>query len=164
MTCGNCALTISRLLEKKGMKNIAANAASGAVSFTSTEDTDVEKLFDAIDELGYKVVRDQDASANGAQVHEHRSDKETMLLITCALFYRTFAASHVYFLACIAYTVGTICTCNTCLSHWLLCVHSKRCAFFKTWHSQYGCAHHIGRFRSLYLFIDRSAFLSRPDT
>ena len=85
MTCGNCALTISRLLEKKGMKNIAANAASGAVSFTSTEDTDVEKLFDAIDELGYKVVRDQDATANDAQVHEHRSDKETMLLITCAL-------------------------------------------------------------------------------
>ena len=42
MTCGNCALTISRLLEKKGMKNVSANAASGEVSFTHSGTAPVE--------------------------------------------------------------------------------------------------------------------------
>ena len=52
MTCGNCALTISKLLERKGMKNISANAASGEVNFTIAEDADVSVVYDAIDGLG----------------------------------------------------------------------------------------------------------------
>src|ERR1043165_2457781 len=82
MTCGNCALTISRLLEKKGAKNISANAASGEVNFTATEDINVSTVYDAIDGLGYRVVRG-DGHA-GHEDHDH-ADNSTLLLIICAL-------------------------------------------------------------------------------
>jgi len=85
MTCGNCALTISRLLEKKGMKNVSANAASGEVSFTIVGDEDEEKVFNAIDALGYRVVRKEE----GTDVHSHHhtsssARKESILLLICA--------------------------------------------------------------------------------
>ena len=67
MTCGNCALTISKALEKKGATNVSANAASGEVSFTISEEHDVEKLYDTIDSLGYKVEREEDAIYSGLE-------------------------------------------------------------------------------------------------
>lgn len=84
MTCGNCALTISKILEKKGASNIAANAASGDVSFTVQEDTDVNKMYDAIDDMGYKVQRADDAEAVGHNHTEH-TDKTTVYLIISAI-------------------------------------------------------------------------------
>ncbi|MBS1771626.1 MAG: cadmium-translocating P-type ATPase [Bacteroidetes bacterium] len=82
MTCGNCALTISKLLEKKGAQNIAANAASGEVSFTTIDDTDVNTLYDAIDGLGYKVVRDDADTDTKAPRNQ---DYTTVYLIICAV-------------------------------------------------------------------------------
>jgi copper chaperone CopZ len=70
MTCGNCALTISKVLEKKGMTHIAANAASGEVSFTTPEHTDVAQVFDIIDGLGYKVQRHKPEEETHQQ-HDH---------------------------------------------------------------------------------------------
>ncbi|MCB0697161.1 MAG: cadmium-translocating P-type ATPase [Chitinophagaceae bacterium] len=84
MTCGNCALTISKELEKKGAKNISANAASGDVSFTMVEETDVNKVYDAIDDLGYTVVRDTDENAH--QHHASHADHSDLYLIICAVF------------------------------------------------------------------------------
>ena len=85
MTCGNCALTISKLLERKGMKNVSANAASGEVNFTIEEEADVDKVYDAIDNLGYKVVREDETSSGVGTNTDHTSGRETTLLITCAL-------------------------------------------------------------------------------
>lgn len=84
MTCGNCALTISKLLEKKGMKNISANAASGEVNFTVVGEEDVNRVYDAIDDLGYRVVREQE---NGHAHHHPSNDarRETILLVICAI-------------------------------------------------------------------------------
>ncbi len=84
MTCGNCALTISKLLEKKGATNIAANAASGEVSFTVVEETDVNKVYDAIDGLGYRVVREGDADDTVAM--QKSKDYTTAYLIISAIF------------------------------------------------------------------------------
>jgi len=87
MTCGNCALTISKLLEKKGMTNISANAVSGEVNFTAAEDADVVKIYDAIDGLGYHVIRDTDTADSHAG-HHHSSSKQNdnVLLLICAVF------------------------------------------------------------------------------
>lgn len=82
MTCGNCALTITKILEKKGMKNVAVNAASGDVSFTTVEATDVDKIYDTIDELGYHVVRTNAKDEN--QALDHHDNHETILLLVCA--------------------------------------------------------------------------------
>lgn len=84
MTCGNCALTISKLLEKKGATNIAANAASGEVSFTVVEETDVNKVYDAIDGLGYRVVRESDTDDTVAT--QKSKDYTTAYLIISAIF------------------------------------------------------------------------------
>lgn len=86
MTCGNCALTISKVLEKKGATNVAANAASGEVSFTLIEETNVDRVYDAIDDLGYKVIRDEDDNASAGMAHVHQNnDKTTTYLIISAI-------------------------------------------------------------------------------
>lgn len=82
MTCGNCALTISKLLEKRGAKNISANAASGEVNFTAVETADVNKMFDAIDDLGYHVKREGE---EGHEHHHEHTDKTGLFLMTCAI-------------------------------------------------------------------------------
>lgn len=84
MTCGNCALTISKMLEKKGATNIAANAASGDVSFTLPETTDVERIYDAVDDLGYKVVREGDEHTH-EHAHDHGNSTTTYLIIAAIL-------------------------------------------------------------------------------
>ncbi len=87
MTCGNCALTISKVLEKKGATNISANAASGDVSFTMIEETDVNRVYDAIDDLGYTVVREEDDTQNQTGTHQHsHNDNTTIYLIISAIF------------------------------------------------------------------------------
>jgi Cu+-exporting ATPase len=71
MTCGNCALTISKVLEKKGATNISANAASGEVSFTTAETVDVDLIYDTIDDMGYHVVREVDGDDHTGHGHDH---------------------------------------------------------------------------------------------
>ncbi|HTD94867.1 MAG TPA: cation-translocating P-type ATPase [Chitinophagaceae bacterium] len=56
MDCSNCALTIRRYLEKKGLREVKVNFATGDVGFTSTEDIKQEDLAAGIGDLGYRVV------------------------------------------------------------------------------------------------------------
>ena len=53
MTCGNCALTIQKHLEKKGATNIVANATTGELIFTPAQDDDKENIFKSLIKLGY---------------------------------------------------------------------------------------------------------------
>lgn len=85
MTCGNCALTISKVLEKKGATNVAANAANGQVSFTVVEETNVDKIYDAIDGLGYHVVREENGNESEHTHHSHFSNRTTVYLIISAI-------------------------------------------------------------------------------
>src|SRR5688572_3926238 len=82
MTCGNCALTISKLLEKKGATNVSANAASGEVNFTTPETVDVERIYDTIDDMGYHVARAETADKQAG----HNHDRSTLYLVICAIF------------------------------------------------------------------------------
>jgi Cu+-exporting ATPase len=56
MTCANCALTINKYLEKKGMQNIKVNPIDGDVSFEIIEGVDKDPLIHGINDLGYEVV------------------------------------------------------------------------------------------------------------
>jgi Cu+-exporting ATPase len=55
MTCANCSLTISRFLEKQGMKNVRVNPTSGDVIFEAQPNLPTEKLVTGIHDLGYSV-------------------------------------------------------------------------------------------------------------
>lgn len=57
MTCNHCAMTISRFLEKKGMKNVFVDFASGAVKFDSDREFNAEEISRGIESLGYHVAR-----------------------------------------------------------------------------------------------------------
>lgn len=56
MTCGNCALTIHKFLEKEGMKDVKVNAIGGDVSFEMNGHVKQEELVIGIKELGYDVT------------------------------------------------------------------------------------------------------------
>lgn len=56
MTCTNCALSISKYLEKEGLKNVKVNFIGGEVSFEMDVDHTKEKLTKGIADLGYEVV------------------------------------------------------------------------------------------------------------
>lgn len=93
MTCGNCALTISKLLERKGTSGISTNAATGEVHFATAAGQDVTPILDAIDGLGYRVVRGDDPAAGAAAAHDdHGSDRWLWLcvLLTVPLLLHMF--------------------------------------------------------------------------
>ena len=60
MTCANCALTINKYLDKKGMQNIRVNPIDGDVSFEVVEGQTSKDLAKGIADLGYHVVDQQD--------------------------------------------------------------------------------------------------------
>ncbi len=84
MTCGNCALTIQKHLEKKGAIDIVANAATGEVHFTNAQNTNEQELFDSLKKLGYPVIND-DADTHEGHNHSHSSVK--IYLLICLVFW-----------------------------------------------------------------------------
>lgn len=55
MTCTNCALTISRFLEKNGISGIHVNPISGELSFETSDTEKLPELKKGIEALGYGV-------------------------------------------------------------------------------------------------------------
>lgn len=112
MTCGNCALTISKVLEKKGAKNISANAASGEVNFSIADDLDVNVVYDVIDDLGYHVVRaDEEGAVAEGHDHDH-ADHSSLILIICIvltvpLLLHMFISWHVLHMPWVQFALAT---------------------------------------------------------
>jgi Cu+-exporting ATPase len=111
MTCGNCAITIFRLLEKKGVNNISANAASGEVNFTAPETVDVGNIYDAIDSIGYHVLRDNEPGSQAHHEHDHTDYSSILLLInvllTLPLLAHMFSSWHVLHMPWVQFGLAT---------------------------------------------------------
>ena len=58
MHCNNCALSVHKLLEKKGLHHIHVDFASEEVKFSNDNVTDLSAIKKDIEGLGYKVVDD----------------------------------------------------------------------------------------------------------
>jgi Cu+-exporting ATPase len=58
MHCNNCAISVHRLLEKKGMKNILVDFAGEEVKFSGGDPSELPGIIKDIEGLGYKVVDD----------------------------------------------------------------------------------------------------------
>jgi P-type Cu+ transporter len=61
MDCNTCALNIHKYLEKKGMKNVKVNFATGFVSFDSNEEFSEKEIAKGINGLGYEVAEHKPA-------------------------------------------------------------------------------------------------------
>ena len=62
MTCGNCALSISKFLQKEGMDEVKVNPITGAVSFNKNGKEEAT-LISGIKSLGY-TIQDEQLSTN----------------------------------------------------------------------------------------------------
>ncbi|MGZ8557147.1 MAG: heavy metal translocating P-type ATPase [Chitinophagaceae bacterium] len=67
MDCSNCALTIRKYLEKKGMQDVKVNFATGDVSF-DMNGSKPEELAIGIKDLGYQVASSHSPQANGGTI------------------------------------------------------------------------------------------------
>ena len=68
MDCANCAQTITRTLQKTGLKDVNVNFATGDVTFEEVLPERVDKAVSDIRGLGYKVVNRSDVSDRRAHV------------------------------------------------------------------------------------------------
>src|SRR5258705_13244046 len=65
MTCNNCATTVSRFLEKRGMRNVFVDAATGTVKFQANGNYNQHEIFRGIDALGYHVAHAEEKKKSG---------------------------------------------------------------------------------------------------
>jgi len=60
MTCSNCALSVNKVLEKQGMKNVQVNPINGDVLFETIEtEKNLTIAQKNIEDLGYHIVNDK---------------------------------------------------------------------------------------------------------
>jgi len=60
MTCNNCASGISKHLKNQGFENVTADFSTSEVRFLAQEEEDIQRAVANIEELGYRVVDDED--------------------------------------------------------------------------------------------------------
>ncbi|WP_295654420.1 cation-translocating P-type ATPase [uncultured Mucilaginibacter sp.] len=58
MHCNNCAISVHRLLEKKGLHDIHVDFAGEEVKFTTSDESVLPEVIKGIEGLGYHVVED----------------------------------------------------------------------------------------------------------
>jgi Cu+-exporting ATPase len=56
MTCSNCALSVSKFLEKQGLKEVSVDPISGHVRFEASDSISLQALKKGIHNLGYEVL------------------------------------------------------------------------------------------------------------
>jgi P-type Cu+ transporter len=67
MDCTTCALNIQKYLDKKGLKNIKVNFATGAVSFDINDSLNEKEIAEGINGLGYEVAEHQSETVKRKQ-------------------------------------------------------------------------------------------------
>jgi len=71
MTCANCANTITRTLQKEGLKDVNVNYLTTEVSFEETDYATLQKVKSEIRNIGYSVAENVNGSSHDSHVHDH---------------------------------------------------------------------------------------------
>ncbi|MFZ7145278.1 MAG: heavy metal translocating P-type ATPase [Bacteroidota bacterium] len=97
MDCANCALSITRSLEKSGFNDVTVNFATGEVLFDIVEPAKVDEAVSNIKKLGYFVVKrsdlhhdDQEISLPGNSYTATKNKFLIALVFTLPLFLHMF--------------------------------------------------------------------------
>ncbi|QKJ30051.1 cadmium-translocating P-type ATPase [Mucilaginibacter mali] len=80
MHCNNCAISVHRMLEKKGLQNILVDFAGEEVKFSTADASAVPGIIKDIEGLGYHVI--EDLSAHQEKFYQKVESK----FIFCAIF------------------------------------------------------------------------------
>src|SRR5690606_19151650 len=60
MHCNNCALSVHRMLEKKGLQDVYVDFANEEVKFSGAEEKSMPSIIKDIENLGFKVYESED--------------------------------------------------------------------------------------------------------
>jgi Cu+-exporting ATPase len=80
MHCNNCAISVHKLLEKKGLKDVYVDFANEEVKFRSPNERIIPEVIKGIEGLGYKVKASDQAD------HEHIHEKVENKFFFCLVF------------------------------------------------------------------------------
>ena len=81
MTCSNCALGVTRMLEKKGLREVSVDFTTGEVMFEEIEVEKLPEVISGIRQLGYSVT-DPDAAASGAYAEAFHKSLEFRFMVS----------------------------------------------------------------------------------
>lgn len=102
MDCTNCALSITKSLQKSGFQDVNVNFASGEVVFDTVESSKVDQAIDSIKKLGYNVVDRSDKEAEKEEIQistnsysETKTKFPVSLFFTLPLFFHMFIGLHI---------------------------------------------------------------------
>jgi Cu+-exporting ATPase len=70
MTCTNCALTVTKVLEKEGLKDVNVSFATSEVSFDEVGAQEIDRAVKSINSLGYHVI-DKTSDEHSHDGHTH---------------------------------------------------------------------------------------------
>ncbi|WP_233522465.1 heavy metal translocating P-type ATPase [Chitinophaga silvatica] len=82
MHCTNCALSVSKYLEKKGMQEVNVSFATEEVSFIAPENADSTEILAGINQLGFRVVLPEDTTVKNVPFYTTLGFK----FVFCAIF------------------------------------------------------------------------------
>lgn len=99
MTCTNCALTVNKYLESKGMQNVKVNFIGGDVSFDAPENTPSKDIAKGINSLGYHVVSQDDHEQKPKKLFKNHLQRFWFCFVfTTPLMLHMIPGVHIHFL------------------------------------------------------------------
>ncbi len=81
MDCSNCAISIRRFLEKKGMETVSVNSIDGKVFFNNVPNLPLSELKSGIESLGYQVVSENKTTAETKKKWLHNNKQRFLFTV-----------------------------------------------------------------------------------
>jgi Cu+-exporting ATPase len=98
MDCANCALGITKDLQKKGLEDVHVNFATGEASFILKDKSKLPKVIEGINAIGYKVVDAKTREDNEGKLSTVEKLFYFTLPFTIPLFFSHMFFDHDFFL------------------------------------------------------------------
>lgn len=98
MDCTNCAFTISKYLEKKGLADVKVNFVDGNVSFIPDTNFSLDTIKKGIHDLGYEVTDKTTVTSNKKKnwLHNNKQRFITCLIFSIPLFIGHLPGLHIH--------------------------------------------------------------------
>jgi Cu+-exporting ATPase len=117
MHCNNCAMSVHKFLEKKGLHNILVDFAGEEVKFSTDDDSKLTDVIKGIENLGFKVI--DDINQHSPAFYELVENK----FIFCAMF---TAPLLLLYAAALAFFTSPITQLLLCLPVFIVGCHAFR--------------------------------------
>ncbi len=92
MTCANCALGIKKQLEKKGLKDVNVNFATGEATYVNPSKIALAEIKESINNIGYKAVDPKSETDGHKGIPLIEKKFYFSLIFTIPLFFHMFFA------------------------------------------------------------------------